>query len=528
MKIHKRFFVFLALVSLRSWGATPPTVTWQPFDSLKKIWTIPANNWVRSWMGPGGNAVALLSADTSTEPAWIQILDGSDGVPLSEIRANEPLREARFSRDGRFVLAASAREVKLFEIPTRSIVASWTHASESSEVASLSAGGPSLTLFRFSADGRFAVTASDQDKRVRAYDLEKRFLQATVWEGDWAQLSPDGRYVAYRTRDDRGRETYVVRSLRTSQVVASLNNGPKGFAAPGTFAAQGYSFGVPNKDSDATILDGVDGSIRVLRTKETIRSLTFSPTGLKLAIGTVGKAPRAPESALYNVRTLRLIADLSVYFRGDSLIEPFEFSESERRLVLVSRPNPEAAERIRLIDLENPASPKLVITVAGRWPERERDAPGRRLTPDGTLLLGTRDRVPPLRDSVVPDSLLSISELPLESTPLLLGPGYDEADDREVDQYFRLLDLPKIDSDRHWLFASYSANVGAARRYLLYDRKNRQTLVEWGERKATVLSSAFLDNPKRGLLLVRREGDSTRRQMGSTTLYSYRVPDSVE
>jgi hypothetical protein len=453
-----------------------------------------------------GKVAALLSAEQTGQPAWILIVDILTGRPLGEIRAAEAFRNVAFSPDGRYVLATGARQAQIFDVLSGVALATWRHTG-GEEIA----GRQNLHLARFTDSG-LAVTASDADGRVRIYDLDKRGSSPRVLTGDLAVLSPTGRYLAYRASPG----TYRILDLSKNELVAGLPAPRSGsFIAPGSFADEGPSFAAPNDDPGVSVYDSVTGTVRGFRIETPARTVDFAPGGRTIGVITHGDVRRSTSAALYSLVTLKMQTDLSPYLRGDGLAEPMEFDETGRWLALTARPNTLASERIRLFDLADPKRPALKVTLNGRWAERQRDDNDRRLSRSGSTLFGSRERVPPHRRSVIPDSLLAIFDLKAEAKPsTFLSPTYSQPEDKDDDQYFRVLDLPEYDEARRMIFAGFAAAKGPERRYVLHDRAQGKNVAEFVETGSEILSVLFEENPKRVFLLVRQSST------GKTTLYS--------
>lgn len=487
----------------------------QGFDALETLWSVPTGDWAKGWINNDGSAVALLANERPGETASIRLFDGKNGTVLGEMRGVDSFQDLRFSPDSRFVLATGFRSVQIFDLPNKAALASWEYAPVDASYS----GRLALRVTRFSPNGRFAVTGSDADRRIYVYDFQTRPSSPLLLEGDLARLSLDGRYLAFRTLSDSGRENYRIYDLEAGEVVAGVPAGPKGFAGPGFFAPQGYSFAAPTNEPGIQVLDQSTGTVRGIRLKTPARRVGFSPNGKHLVFTTTGGQYEAPSGAIFDLATLRPLIDLKAILRGDSLVEPFEFDATGRWLVITARPDPNAAERIRLFDLQNPRQAQLVVTLPGRWPMVNRHLEdNHRLSSDGQFIYHTREVVPAGRASVVPDCLLGIFDLDSRTTSALVSPSKSVQIDDDVNQYFRVLDLPKVGFAQRFVFAGFTAALGPSLRYVMHDRQSGHKVAEWAESNAEVLSLAFDESAQRTLFLVKRTGNATRT--ASTTLYT--------
>lgn len=260
----------------------------------------------------------------------VRIVDAASGDTLAEFGEVGRPRAAAWSRDGKFLAAATDEVLRTWDVDGRS------------EIARLAVIGEIVQGLAFSPDGK-RIAVADQNFSVEQYDAETGKAAGSLnWKGGcplWVAWSPDGRWLAsggfnpnVRVQDaetleeiyvlpyknapgvaawspdsselfvyDKDHGAFVVEP-RTGRVRLQLDAGPTG---PVAWSRDGRLLACGNPDRSVAILSADKGAplFELRGHLDDVRYLAFSPDGALLATGSEDRTIRLWDPATGRLRT---------------------------------------------------------------------------------------------------------------------------------------------------------------------------------------------------------------------------------
>ena len=225
-------------------------------------------------------------------------------IPTFTLKVHNPVISVSFSPDGTILAAGSHSEVKLWDVATRTNIATL----KNSHVSSVS----------FSPDGAILASGS-QDGAVKLWDVATRTNIATITGHKDGiipvSFSPDGAILASGSQDG----TVKLWDVATRTNIATIAGHKDGIRSV-SFSPDGAILASGSHDGTVKLWDiGTRTNIATLAGRGgTVTSVSFSPDGAILASGSWGGAVKLWDVATRtNIATLKNSHVTSVSFSSD-------------------------------------------------------------------------------------------------------------------------------------------------------------------------------------------------------------------